>query len=148
MAGRKEVLQARVWREGWRWLEVAASPHGRRTRLRCDFCSSPFSLCVAQRRRCTSQVHGEDAHTPIAGKYAKSAVLGGLDGIITTFAIVAAVAGGNLERNVVLLLGFANLIADGISMGLGGMLRPRTVVSPACVCSALFSRVEPFADVA
>eukprot|EP00958_Prasinococcus_capsulatus_P018231 scaffold2119_cov355-Prasinococcus_capsulatus_cf.AAC.3 len=67
-----------------------------------------------------NKVHGYEAHTPAAGKYIKSMVFGGLDGIITTFAIVAAVAGGDLERNVVLLMGFANLVADGISMGLGG----------------------------
>jgi len=45
-----------------------------------------------------------------------------LDGIITTFAIVAAVAGAGLSENSVILLGVANLIADGISMGLGDYL--------------------------
>jgi hypothetical protein len=52
----------------------------------------------------------------------KSVVFGGLDGIITTFSIVAAVAGASLSVEVVLLMGFANLIADGISMGLGDAL--------------------------
>jgi DNA damage-binding protein 1 len=54
--------------------------------------------------------------------YIKSIVFGGLDGIITTFAIVAAVAGANLTIEVVILMGFANLIADAISMGLGDYL--------------------------
>ncbi len=54
--------------------------------------------------------------------YIKSIVFGGLDGIITTFAIVAAVAGASLPLEVVLLMGFANLIADAISMGLGDYL--------------------------
>lgn len=51
--------------------------------------------------------------------YIKSMVFGGLDGIITTFAVVAAGAGANLEGRVVVLMGFANLVSDGISMGLG-----------------------------
>jgi DNA damage-binding protein 1 len=55
-----------------------------------------------------------------AGEIIKSVVLGGLDGIITTFAIVCAVAGaGSLGDKVVILMGVANLIADAISMGLG-----------------------------
>lgn len=54
--------------------------------------------------------------------YIKSIVFGGLDGIITTFAIVAAVAGANMKIEVILLMGFSNLIADAISMGLGDYL--------------------------
>jgi vacuolar iron transporter family protein len=58
----------------------------------------------------------------VGSEYIKSIVFGGLDGIITTFAIVAAVAGASLRVEVVLMMGFANLIADGISMGLGDYL--------------------------
>lgn len=46
-------------------------------------------------------------------------MFGGLDGIITTFSTIASVAGGALPVEVVITLGFANLIADGISMGVG-----------------------------
>ena len=42
--------------------------------------------------------------------------------MITTFSIVAAVAGANLPIETALLMGFSNLIADGISMGLGDFL--------------------------
>mmetsp|Transcript_42041 Transcript_42041/g.67586 ORF Transcript_42041/g.67586 Transcript_42041/m.67586 type:complete len:292 (+) Transcript_42041:28-903(+) len=56
------------------------------------------------------------------GDYVKSIIYGGLDGIITTFAIVAGIAGANLDVEVVLVLGFANLIADGLSMGIGDYL--------------------------
>lgn len=45
-----------------------------------------------------------------------------MDGIVTTFAVVAAVAGANLNPGVVLILGFANLISDGISMGISAYL--------------------------
>lgn len=57
------------------------------------------------------------------GELIKSVVLGGLDGIITTFAIVCAVAGsGELGSKVVIMMGVANLVADAISMGLGDYL--------------------------
>ena len=61
-------------------------------------------------------------HTTEAGQYVKAAVFGGLDGIVTTFAVVASVTGANLDTGVVIVMGFANLIADGISMGMGEYL--------------------------
>lgn len=67
-----------------------------------------------------------DEHLPhvIAQRLAKppgsrgvaDAVLGGIDGCITTFAIVAGAVGAGLSSSVALILGFANLIADGFSM--------------------------------
>lgn len=45
------------------------------------------------------------------------AVLGGIDGCVTTFAIVSGVVGAGLPSAVAVILGFANLIADGFSMG-------------------------------
>lgn len=56
------------------------------------------------------------------GEYIKSAIYGGLDGIITTFAVVAGVAGASLSMGVVIILGFANLFADGLSMAIGDYL--------------------------
>ena len=44
------------------------------------------------------------------------AVLGAIDGTVTTFAVVAGVVGGGLSPGVALILGFANLLADGFSM--------------------------------
>jgi vacuolar iron transporter family protein len=46
------------------------------------------------------------------GEYVKSMVFGGLDGIITTFAIVAACVGGKLLTFELIVVGFANLIGD------------------------------------
>ena len=71
------------------------------------------------RRTHAAEMHGTSGH------YIKSFVYGGLDGIITTFAVVAGVAGAELASNIVLILGFANLIADGISMALGDFLSTR-----------------------
>jgi VIT1/CCC1 family predicted Fe2+/Mn2+ transporter len=49
-------------------------------------------------------------------------VYGGLDGIVTTFAIVSGVAGANLGSGIILILGIANLLADGLSMATGAYL--------------------------
>eukprot|EP00041_Stephanoeca_diplocostata_P039755 m.1637712 g.1637712 ORF g.1637712 m.1637712 type:complete len:304 (-) comp26088_c0_seq1:204-1115(-) len=54
-----------------------------------------------------------------AGDYVKVMVFGGLDGIITTFAVVASIAGADLKTEVVLVMGFANLLADAVSMAFG-----------------------------
>lgn len=63
-----------------------------------------------------------EGHDKGQGQYIKSLVYGGLDGIITTFAVVAGVAGASLSVGIVLILGFANLIADGLSMAIGDYL--------------------------
>ncbi|MGB0720354.1 MAG: VIT1/CCC1 transporter family protein [Bdellovibrionales bacterium] len=51
--------------------------------------------------------------------YLREWVYGGIDGVVTTFAIVAGVVGASLSPVVVLILGLANLIADGFSMAAG-----------------------------
>lgn len=48
--------------------------------------------------------------------YLRDWVYGGIDGAVTTFAVVSGVAGAELGSRVVLILGVANLIADGFSM--------------------------------
>lgn len=51
--------------------------------------------------------------------YIAEFVYGGIDGAITTFAVVAGATGADLSVSVVIILGFANLIADGFSMSVG-----------------------------
>ena len=46
-------------------------------------------------------------------------IYGSIDGSVTTFAIVAGVVGASLEVSIILILGFANLFADGFSMAVG-----------------------------
>ena len=48
--------------------------------------------------------------------YLRDWIYGGIDGAVTTFAIVAGVAGADLSAAVVLVLGFANLLAHGLAM--------------------------------
>jgi len=50
------------------------------------------------------------------------AVFAADDGLITTFAVVAGSAGASFSPSVVLILGFANLLADGLSMATGKYL--------------------------
>lgn len=61
-----------------------------------------------------------------SGKYIKSIVYGGLDGIVTTFAVVAGSVGGELSLKVILILGFSNLLADGFSMAVGDYLSTKS----------------------
>ncbi len=69
-----------------------------------------------------------DDHTPEAIKrrlaasnrpsFYSDAVLGGIDGCVTTFAIVSGTVGAGFSAGVALVLGIANLIADGFSMAI------------------------------
>ena len=53
-------------------------------------------------------------------------VYGATDGAVTTFAVVAGVIGASLSPSIVLILGFANLLADGFSMAVGNYLAAKT----------------------
>jgi len=75
----------------------------------------------------------EHQQSPFAD-YFREIIYGGIDGIITTFAVVAGFSGAALSSDtttqlsflVVLLFGLANLFADGVSMGLGSFLSVRS----------------------
>jgi hypothetical protein len=47
----------------------------------------------------------------------RDVLYGAIDGTVTTFAVVSGVAGANLSHRVVIILGLANLIADGFQHG-------------------------------
>ena len=57
--------------------------------------------------------------------YLRDWIYGGIDGTVTTFAVVAGVVGAELSLSVVLILGVANLIADGFSMAASNYLGTR-----------------------
>lgn len=67
---------------------------------------------------------GERLATPVRS-YLRDFVYGAIDGIVTTFAVVAGVAGAGLEDRIVIILGAANLFADGFSMAMGNLLGSR-----------------------
>jgi vacuolar iron transporter family protein len=53
-------------------------------------------------------------------------VYGATDGAVTTFAVVAGVVGASLSPSILLILGFANLFADGFSMAIGNYLSSKS----------------------
>jgi VIT1/CCC1 family predicted Fe2+/Mn2+ transporter len=80
--------------------------------------------------RVVSPLHAEHEPAAIAARlaskrpsdYLADSVLGSIDGCVTTFAVVAGTVGGGLPANVAIILGLANLIADGFSMGASNYL--------------------------
>ena len=78
----------------------------------------------------------EHEHTPEAIRarlaagpeisYLRDWVYGGIDGSVTTFAVVTGVVGANLSPVVILILGIANLVADGFSMAASNFVGTRT----------------------
>jgi VIT1/CCC1 family predicted Fe2+/Mn2+ transporter len=77
-----------------------------------------------------------DDHTPKAIRkrlaaatrhsYVGDFVLGAIDGAVTTFAVVAGVAGADLGGGVAVVLGLANLAADGFSMAASNFASTRS----------------------
>jgi VIT1/CCC1 family predicted Fe2+/Mn2+ transporter len=70
--------------------------------------------------------HTFPKHPGLIGHYLPDLVYGANDGIITTFAVVTGVVGANLSERIILILGFANLLADGFSMGASNFLSRRS----------------------
>lgn len=60
--------------------------------------------------------------------YLGEIVYGGIDGCVTTFAVVSGAVGAGLDSSVIIILGFANLLADGFAMSVGAYLSTRSRV--------------------
>jgi VIT1/CCC1 family predicted Fe2+/Mn2+ transporter len=69
----------------------------------------------------------------LVGKYLPDLIYGANDGIITTLAVVSGVTGAALSSTVILILGFANLVADGFSMGASNVLSRRSDVQNGAI---------------
>lgn len=70
----------------------------------------------------TEEIHGQGKASSNLTNYLGEFVYGGIDGSVTTFAVVAGATGASMQIDVVLILGFANLLADGFSMSVGNFL--------------------------
>lgn len=79
----------------------------------------------SQQKSAQSSAHASGSW---AARYLPDMVYGANDGIITTFAIVSGVVGASLAARVILILGIANLLADGVSMGASNYLSQRSEV--------------------
>jgi VIT1/CCC1 family predicted Fe2+/Mn2+ transporter len=75
------------------------------------------------------QIHGRNTILGKRQKYLGEFVYGGIDGCITTFAVVAGAAGAHLDTSIIIILGLANLIADGFSMSIGSYLSKKTDIA-------------------
>jgi VIT1/CCC1 family predicted Fe2+/Mn2+ transporter len=72
-------------------------------------------------------------------KYLPDLIYGANDGVITTLAVVSGVVGASLTSTVILVLGFANHLADGFSMGASNVLSRRSEASADQLPSLLHS---------
>jgi len=70
----------------------------------------------------------ENQQWQTGGRYLADFIFGANDGLVTTFAVVAGANGAQLAPFTVLIFGLANLLADGLSMGLGNYLGQRSEV--------------------
>ena len=60
-------------------------------------------------------------------EYLGEFVYGGIDGAVTTFAVVSGAVGASLNNEVIIILGFANLLADGFAMSVGAYLSTKSI---------------------
>lgn len=98
--------------------------------------SDRFSLArIAYRRRDVGLAEAAHTHERLEeslreygtrSQHLADAILGATDGIVTTFAVVAGAAGALLSPGIVIVMGFANLMADGFSMAVGNYLGARS----------------------
>jgi len=80
---------------------------------------------VLEHSHTAQAIHERLASGP-RSNYLRDWIYGGIDGTVTTFAIVAGVVGADLSTVVLLILGFANLFADGFAMAAGNYLGTKT----------------------
>ena len=71
-------------------------------------------------------IHGKNTIFSRFQDYLGEFVYGGIDGCVTTFAVVAGSVGAGLNSSIILILGFANLLADGLSMSIGAYLSAKS----------------------
>ncbi|MFK7949865.1 MAG: VIT1/CCC1 transporter family protein [Saprospiraceae bacterium] len=73
-----------------------------------------------------SQLSSDSNFSDKLQTYLGEFVYGGIDGSVTTFAVVAGSTGANLDSSIVIILGFANLLADGFAMSVGSYLSAKS----------------------
>ncbi|NND62448.1 MAG: hypothetical protein HKN48_04580 [Flavobacteriaceae bacterium] len=71
-------------------------------------------------------LHGSKGFFQKYEAYLGEFVYGGIDGCVTTFAVVAGAVGAGLDSAIIIVLGFANLLADGFAMSVGAYLSSKS----------------------
>ena len=75
----------------------------------------------------------------IVRPYLRDPVYGANEGSISTFAVVADVAGASLTSQVILIIGISSLLADGFSMAAGDFLSMRSEAAAPIACTSTTS---------
>jgi VIT1/CCC1 family predicted Fe2+/Mn2+ transporter len=91
--------------------------------------SSDVAMRVVDKSEAKTTVTTSQENTTLLDRfreYLGEFVYGGIDGCVTTFAVVAGSEGAGLSTSVVIILGVANLIADGFAMGIGAYLSTKS----------------------
>ena len=116
---RKKPAQAKLHRmsshkEEMTTVAVESGDSKQMKEARAAYRERDVERSIAEHAKPTPEPHGGTG-----SDYVKSLVFGGLDGIMTTFAIVCSSAGAEMSWKTVLVFGFSNAIADGWAMGFG-----------------------------
>jgi VIT1/CCC1 family predicted Fe2+/Mn2+ transporter len=100
---------------------------------------------MSSRNTVRPSIHEEPSGiVAVARHYIRDLVYGANDGLITTFAVVAGVTGGGLSPRAMLIIGAANLLADGLSMGVGNYLGIRSNESALAAQGRPEEEAHPF----
>jgi VIT1/CCC1 family predicted Fe2+/Mn2+ transporter len=75
------------------------------------------------------QIHSSKGFLKKYDAYLGEFVYGGIDGCVTTFAVVAGAVGAGLDSAIIIILGFANLLADGFAMSVGAYLSSKSEIA-------------------
>jgi len=111
-------------REVFRWLFSKLTPKSR-PRLASE-AFKKGDLETHKKLHSPDEIGKEPWHKTEQGKYIGQAVYGASDGIVTTFAAISGIAGANLNPKIAIIVGLANLFADGISMAIGDYLSEKS----------------------
>lgn len=74
-----------------------------------------------------NEINGSTNYLTKYQAYLGEFVYGGIDGAVTTFAVVSGAVGAGLNNEIIIILGFANLLADGFAMSVGAYLSSKSV---------------------
>ena len=111
-------------------MSSAAEPLNPSTRdlgaARAAYASGNVALSKEAHTRVAMPGSGASEEHEESGGRLKGIVFGGLDGILTSFAIIAGSVGANLGPVAMLALGVSNVLADALSMGAGEYLSSRS----------------------
>ena len=125
--GRKSSLNEKI-KEAYRLNDKNASMKHHRQKQRHKGSVGDISETSTRSGSIALPTDAQEQHKGELATFMKSIIFGGLDGVLTVFAMVASISGSDLPVASVLVLGFAKLIAGGLSMGIGDFLSEKAEI--------------------